>query len=125
MRHKNKWTQEPEKSEEINIASEEQQTNEAPADSAESTNAHAEKPIVLARVLKVKTPPMTGTDVQAVQRELERLRLKCGADTERKEYSSLTAKAVRRFQVKNHLSPSGWVDKNTAHALGIAWAGKP
>lgn len=70
-------------------------------------------------VLRVKTPRMTGRLVRDVQRALAATGLNPGPIDG--EYGSLTAVAVRAFQLKNGLAVDGEVGTITAKALGVAW----
>lgn len=68
------------------------------------------------RVLSLRTPPLTGVDVQELQERLKTLGF--GPETIDGVYGPETAEAVRRFQLAAGLTPDGVVGEKTWAALG-------
>ena len=82
----------------------------------------AEK-FTVTRLLKKKSPLMTGEDVKAVQNALIARGYSCGSTGADGEYGKNTEAAVKKFQKAAKLTVDGIAGKNTVTALGGEWKG--
>jgi Putative peptidoglycan binding domain len=78
--------------------------------------AGARPPAEATRLLRPAAPPMTGADVRAVQRALEKVDITAPLDG---VYGGSTAAAVARFQKHSGLNVDGVVDAATRAKLGL------
>lgn len=79
--------------------------------------------VTVSRLLKKKSPLMTGDDVKAVQKALIAKGYSCGKAGADGEYGTNTEKAVKEFQKAKKLTADGIAGKNTVEALGGKWNG--
>ena len=95
-----------------------------PACLKEEIEAGVEEPAEawsVSRLLKKKSPLMTGEDVRDVQAALLRAGYSCGKTGADGEYGNNTKKAVEAFQKAKGLTADGIVGENTTEALGGTW----
>lgn len=71
------------------------------------------------RVLMLKSPPMRGADVAAVQAHLTHVGIRVGPAGQDGVYGPDTRNAVETFQARKHLRPDGIVGPLTWKALGV------
>jgi hypothetical protein len=83
----------------------------------------AKTSFVVARLLKLTSPMMSGEDVQSVQEALMAQDYDVGVNGADGVYGPDTAKAVQRFQRDKKLQADGIVGPETAQALGGQWIG--
>ncbi|GGJ78496.1 hypothetical protein GCM10008939_22940 [Deinococcus aquiradiocola] len=69
------------------------------------------------RVLTVRTPRLSGADVREVQRRLRQVLPDARGLTIDGYYGPVTAAAVRRYQLRNDLTPDGRVNFDTWEVL--------
>ena len=77
----------------------------------------------VSRLLKKKSPLMSGTDVKNLQKALIAKGYSCGSSGADGKYGDDTVAAVKKFQKAKGLSVDGQAGKNTVTALGGKWQG--